>query len=57
MKKSAEENDGQVKHFGQGNYASDIEEENARLCRELKNSQDALKILKKAMGILAKEEQ
>lgn len=56
-KKSAEENDGQVKHIGSGNYASDIEEENARLKRELKNSQDALKILKKAMGILAKEEQ
>ncbi len=56
-KKSAEENDGQVKHIGSGNYASDIEEENARLRRELKNSQDALKILKKAMGILAKEEQ
>lgn len=56
-KKSAEENDGQVNHIGSGNYASDIEEENARLRRELKNSQDALKILKKAMGILAKEEQ
>lgn len=56
-KKSADENDGQVKHIGSGNYASDIEEENARLRRELKNSQDALKILKKAMGILAKEEQ
>lgn len=56
-KKSAEENDGQVKHIGSGNYASDVEEENARLRRELKNSQDALKILKKAMGILAKEEQ
>lgn len=56
-KKSAEENDGQVKHVGSGNYANDQEKEIAELKRELKNSQDALKILKKAMGILAKEEQ
>lgn len=56
-KKSAEENDGQVKHIGSGNYANDQEKEIAELKRELKNSQDALKILKKAMGILAKEEQ
>lgn len=56
-KKSAEENDGHVKHVGSGNYANDYEKENARLKRELKDSQDALKILKKAMGILAKEEQ
>jgi len=56
-KKSAEENDGQVKHVGSGYYANDQEKEIAELKRELKNSQDALKILKKAMGILAKEEQ
>jgi transposase len=56
-KKSADENDGQVKHIGSGNYANDQEKEIAELRRELKNSQDALKILKKAMGILAKEEQ
>ena len=56
-KKSAEENDGQVKHVGSGNYANDQEKEIAELKRELKNSQDAFKILKKAMGILAKEEQ
>jgi len=56
-KKSADENDGQVKHIGSGNYANDQEKEIAELKRELKNSQDALKILKKAMGILAKEEQ
>ena len=56
-KKSAKENDGQGKHVGSGNYANDQEKEIAELKRELKNSQDALKILKKAMGILAKEEQ
>lgn len=56
-KKSAEENDGQVKHIGSGNYANDQEKEIAELKRDLKNSQDAIKILKKAMGILAKEEQ
>ncbi len=56
-KKSADENDGQVKHIGSGNYANDQEKEIVELKRELKNSQDALKILKKAMGILAKEEQ
>ena len=54
---SAEENDGQVKHIGSGNYANDQEKEIAELKRDLKNSQDAIKILKKAMGILAKEEQ
>lgn len=56
-KKLAEENDGQVKHVGSGNYATLQEKEIAELKRELRNSQDALKILKKAMGILAKEEQ
>lgn len=56
-KRSAEENDNEVVHRGSGNYASEAEKENSRLRRELKNTQDALEILKKAMGILAKDEQ
>ena len=39
---------------GSGNYSSDEAKEIARLKRELKNTQDALEILKKAMGILSK---
>ncbi len=54
--KQARENDGEVQHVGSGNYASDLEKENARLKRELKAHEDALNILKKAMGILAKDE-
>ena len=45
-----------MQHVGSGNYASDLEKENARLKRELKAHEDALNILKKAMGILAKDE-
>ena len=56
-KNKAEENNGEVDHIGSGNYASDDQKEIARLKRELKNKQDALTILKKAMGILAKDEQ
>lgn len=56
-KKSAKENGGQVKHVGSGNYANEQEKEIAELKRDLKNAQDALKILKKAMSILVKEEQ
>lgn len=40
-----------------GNFGSDEAKEIARLKKELKNSEDALLILKKAMGILAREEQ
>ena len=39
---------------GSGNYASDEEKENARLRRELRNTKDALDVLKKAIGILGK---
>lgn len=38
---------------GQGNYSSDLEKENAHLRRELKNAQDALKILKKTLKIMS----
>lgn len=37
---------------GSGNYSSDEAKENARLKKELKNTRDALEVLKKAIGIL-----
>ncbi|GGK09645.1 transposase [Lentibacillus kapialis] len=49
----AKNNDGVVQHRGSGNYNSDAEKEIARLKKELRDSQDALEILKKAMGILS----
>lgn len=52
----AKTNGGVVNHRGSGNYASDEEKEIARLRRELKAKDDALKILKKAIGILGEEE-
>lgn len=54
--KSARDNDGEVFHRGSGNFESDEAKEIARLKKELKDSQDALTILKKAMGILAIDE-
>lgn len=50
--RSAKENDGVVNHRGSGNHSSDAEKEIARLKKELRDSQDALEILKKAIGIL-----
>lgn len=38
-----------------GNYASDEEKKIARLKRELHDAQDALDVLKKAIGILGKD--
>ncbi|SNT04323.1 transposase [Anaerovirgula multivorans] len=49
---SAKSNDGIVEHRGSGNYSSDAEKEIARLKKELRDSKDALEILKKAIGIL-----
>lgn len=49
---AAKSNDGVVEHRGSGNYSSDAEKEIARLKKELRDSQDALDILKKAMSIL-----
>ena len=43
---------GDVKVIGTGNYESEIQKENARLKRELRDAKDALEILKKAIGIL-----
>lgn len=50
--KDARENNGEVPTRGSGNYESDEAKENARLRRELRDTQDALEILKKAIGIL-----
>lgn len=49
------ENDGDIPVIGSGNYASEEEKEIARLKRELRNAQDALDVLKKAIGILVKD--
>ena len=48
-------NDGTVPTRGSGNYASDEQKEIARLKRELRNAQDALDVLKKAIGILGND--
>ena len=37
---------------GQGNFSSDLEKENYRLRRELKDAQDAIKVLKKTLKIV-----
>ena len=49
---NARKNDGKIEHRGSGNYSSEKDKEIARLKKELKDTQDALTILKKAMGIL-----
>jgi len=48
--------DNQVPHRGSGNYISDEAKEIARLKKKKKNRDDALRILKKAIGILGDEE-
>lgn len=52
--KNAEANNGEVPTRGSGNFQSDEVKENARLRKELKDTQDALEILKKAISILGK---
>lgn len=47
-------NDNQVIVRGSGNYASDEAKEIAKLKKELKDTKDALEVLKKAIGILGK---
>ena len=54
--KAARENEGSVPTRGTGNYSSDAAKEIARLKRELRDTKDALEILKKAIGILGKEQ-
>lgn len=43
---------GDIECLGSGNYSSDEEKEIARLKRELRDTRDALDVLKKAIGIL-----
>lgn len=47
--------DGDIPVRGSGNFASDEQKEIARLKRELRDAQDALDVLKKAIGILGKD--
>jgi len=51
---SAHKNKGENAFRGSGNYSSDEAKEIARLKRELRDTRDALEILKKAIGILGK---
>ena len=46
------DNEGDIPVRGSGNYESDEAKEIARLKRELRDAQDALDVLKKAIGIL-----
>ena len=52
--KSYIDNDGEIPTRGRGNFESDEAKEIARLKKELRDTQDALAILKKAIGILGK---
>lgn len=45
---------GDIECRGSGNYSSDEAKEIARLKRELRDTQDALDVLKKAISILGK---
>lgn len=49
------DNDGDIPVIGSGNYASEEEREIARLRRELRDAQDSLDVLKKAISILGKD--
>ena len=49
------EHDGDIPVRGSGNYQSDEQKEIARLKRELRDAQDALDVLKKAIGILGND--
>lgn len=53
-KKLYNQNEGEVPTRGRGNFASDDAKEAARLRKELRDTQDALEILKKAISILGK---
>ena len=55
MEKQYTQNDGDIPVRGSGNYASDEAKEIARLKRELRDAQDALDVLKKAISILGKD--
>lgn len=51
---SKQASDGKIATRGSGNYESDEVKEIARLKRELRDTKDALDILKKAISILGK---
>lgn len=51
---NAKKNDGVVNHRGSGNFSSDAEKEVTKLRKELRDKDDALEILKKAISILNK---
>ena len=53
--KQYQDNSGSIPHRGSGNYSSDEQKEIARLKRELRDAQDALDVLKKAISILGKD--
>ena len=52
--KDANNNGNKIESRGSGNFSSDEAKEIARLRKELKETQDALEVLKKAIGILGK---
>ena len=52
--KGANNNGTKIESRGSGNFSSDEAKEIARLRKELKDTQDALEVLKKAIGILGK---
>ena len=49
------DSNGDIPTRGSGNYATDEQKEIARLKRELRDTQDALDVLKKAISILGKD--
>lgn len=49
------DNSGDIPTRGSGNYSSDEQKEIARLKRELRDAQDALDVLKKAISILGND--
>ena len=49
------DNDGDIPTIGSGCYESEEQREIARLKRELRDAQDALDVLKKAISILGKD--
>ena len=52
--KDANNNGNKIESRGSGNFSSDEAKEIARLRKELKDTQDAFEVLKKAIGILGK---
>ena len=52
--KDTNNNGNKIESRGSGNFSSNETKEIARLRKELKDTQDALEVLKKAIGILGK---